>query len=103
VQSTLGAGLPTSHVGTIGQAIVFNTTFQYQVAKLWPEFEVNSIFRKGGTQDGKKQTFLTPGLILGRFRVHGRLFMALGSGFQIAVTHYHTYNHAWVITLRFPF
>jgi hypothetical protein len=30
-------------------------------------------------------------------------FMALGSGFQIAATEYHTYNHAWLITIRFPF
>jgi hypothetical protein len=103
VQSTLGAGLPTSHAGTIGHAIVFNTTFQYHIAKLWPEFEVNSTFWTGGTQGGTKQTFLTPGLILGRFKVHGRVLMALGAGFQIAATHYHNYNHAWVITVRFPF
>jgi hypothetical protein len=103
LQSTLGVGLPTSHAGTIGHAIVFNTTFQYHVAKLWPEFEVNSTFWRGGTQAGKKQTFLTPGVVLGRFKVHGRLLMALGAGFQIAATHYHNYNHAWVVTVRFPF
>jgi hypothetical protein len=103
VQSTVGVGLPTSHANTIGHAITFNTAFQYRVWKLWPELEVNSTFWKDGIQDGKKQTFLTPGLILGRFKVHGRLFMALGSGFQIAATHYHTYNHAWLITIRFPF
>lgn len=103
VQSTLGVGLPTSHAGTIGHAVVFNTAFQYHFAKSWPEFEVNSTFWTGGTQAGKKQTFLTPGLILGRFRVHGRVLMALGAGFQIAATHYHNYNHAWVVTVRFPF
>jgi hypothetical protein len=103
VQSTLGVGLPTSHARTIGHAVVFNTTFQYHVAKLWPEFEVNSTFWRGGTQAGKKQTFLTPGLVLGRFKVHGRLLMALGAGFQIAATHYRNYNHAWVVTVRFPF
>jgi hypothetical protein len=104
VQSTLGAGLPTSHESTIGHAIAFNTALQYHIAPaLWPEFEVNSTFWKDGTQDGKKQVFLTPGLILGRFRLHGRLAMALGAGFQIAATHYHNYDHAAVITFRFPF
>ena len=104
VQSTLGAGLPTSHTDTIGHAIVFNTAFQYHVRKrVWPELEVNSTFWKDGTQDGKKQTFLTPGLILGRFKLRGRLVMAFGAGFQIAVTHYHNYNHAGVFTVRFPF
>lgn len=104
VQSTLGVGLPTSHADAIGHAISFNTSFQYHVfQKLWPEVEVNSTFWKSGTQDGKKQVFLTPGLILGRFRLHGHLVMAFGAGFQIAVTHYHTYNHAGVFTIRFPF
>jgi len=104
VQSTLGVGLPTSHTDTIGHAIAFNTAFQYHLLpKLWPEVEVNSTFWKDGTQDGKKQTFLTPGLILGRFKLHGRFVMAFGAGFQIAVTHYHNYNHAGVFTIRFPF
>jgi hypothetical protein len=84
--------------------LAFNTAFQYHVTpRLWPELEVNSTFWRDGTQNGKKQTFLTPGLILGRFKLHGRLVMALGAGFQTAVTHYHTYNHALVFTIRFPF
>jgi hypothetical protein len=104
VQGTFGAGLPTSHENTIGHVIAFNTAFQYHVLpKLWPEFEVNSTFWKDGTQDGRKQVFLTPGLILGRFKLHGRLAMAVGAGFQIAASQYHTYNHAIVITARFPF
>ncbi len=103
IQSTLGASLPTSHVDTLGHAIAFNTTFQYHLAKLWPEFEVNSSFWNDGAQEGKKQTFLTPGLIAGRFKVHGRVLMAVGAGFQVAATHYHTYNHAYIFTFRFPF
>jgi hypothetical protein len=104
VQSTFGAGLPTSHTNTIGHALAFNTAFQYHVTpRLWPELEVNSTFWRDGTLDGKKQTFLTPGLILGRFKLRGRLAMAFGAGFQVAVTHYHAYNHALIFTVRFPF
>jgi len=104
VQSTFGAGLPTSHIDTIGHLLAFNTAFQYRIGtKLWPELEVNASFWKGGTQDGKKQVFLTPGLIFGRFKIHRRLVMAFGGGFQIATTHYHNYNHAIVFTVRFPF
>jgi hypothetical protein len=73
------------------------------IEKLWPELEVNSTTWKEGTQDGKTQTFLTPGLILGRFKIHGHALMAFGGGFQIAATHYHNYNHAIVFTLRIPF
>lgn len=104
VQSTFGAGLPASHADVIGHALAWNTAFQYHVfQKLWPELEVNSTFWNDGVLDGRKQTFLTPGLILGRFPVHGHLKMAVGAGFQIAVTHFHTYNHAVIFTVRFPF
>jgi len=103
VQATLGAGLPVSHADTMGHAITLNAAFQYHVVKkLWPEIEINSTAWKDGAEDGKKQTFVTPGLILGRFKVHGRVAMALGAGYQVAVTHYHNYNHAPIFTIRFP-
>jgi hypothetical protein len=104
VQSTFSGGLPVSHEDTIGHALAWNTTFQYHAGqKFWPELEVNSTFWDDGTLHGKKQTFLTPGLILGRFKLHGHLLVAVGAGFQIAVTEYHQYNHAPVFTLRLPF
>ena len=104
VQSTIGGGLPISHESTIGHALAWNTAFLYHVFQtLWPELEVNSTFWKDGTLNGKKQTFLTPGLIIGRFKRRGHLLMAVGAGFQIAVTQYHQYNHAPVFTIRFPF
>ncbi len=104
VQSTLSAGLPTSHADTLGHAVVSNTALQFHLfQKLWPEVEINSTSWKGGVLDGKTQAFVTPGLILGRFRVHGRVVMAFGAGFQTAITHYHAYNHAGIFTLRFPF
>jgi hypothetical protein len=104
VQSTFGGGVPLSNESTIGHAFAWNTAFQYHVfERLWPELEVNDTFWKDGTLNRKKQTFLTPGLILGRFKLHGHLLMAVGAGFQIAATHYHQYNHAPVITIRFPF
>jgi hypothetical protein len=40
---------------------------------------------------------------LGRFKIHGRVLASVGAGFQIAVTEFHTYNHATVLTVRFPF
>jgi hypothetical protein len=33
----------------------------------------------------------------------GRLGLTFGAGEQIAVTHFHTYNHATILTLRMPF
>jgi hypothetical protein len=65
--------------------------------------EQNSTFSLGGTLDGKKAIFLTPGLILGSFPLAERLRIAIGGGFQTAVTSYHPYNHRWILSVRFPF
>jgi hypothetical protein len=104
IQSTLAGTLPVNSVNTVGRTIASNTAFQFHAGKrLWPEAEINSTFWKGGTNDGKKQTFATPGLIFGRFPIHNRLALAAGVGFQIATTHYHQYNHAFIATIRMPF
>jgi hypothetical protein len=50
-----------------------------------------------------KQTFLTPGLVVGRFHLWQRLGVTVGTGVQIAVTQFHTNNHSWILSLRFPF
>jgi hypothetical protein len=55
-------------------------------------------------------SLITPGMILGRFPLThdgtgkpGRLGVTLGAGEQIAVSSFHTANHATVITARLPF
>ena len=104
VQSTLASTLPVNSVSLLGRTIVSNSAFQFHaMKKLWPEAEINSTFWHGGSNDGKKQAFLTPGLIFGRFPIHNRIAFAAGFGFQIAATHYHQYNHAFIATLRLPF
>jgi hypothetical protein len=100
----LGAILPVSETNLIGRQVVWNTAFQYCVMrKIWPEIEVNSTFFSDGPNDGKKQTFLTPGLVLGKFPIWHRLGVTVGGGLQTAVTKFHTYNHKWILTVRFPF
>jgi hypothetical protein len=101
VQSTLGLGLPVDSISRLGHAVA---AFQYHVRRfLWPEFEVNSTFNEGGTNDDKKQTFLTPGLVVGRIPLHNRLGLTLGTGMQIAATHFHTFDHNLIFTARLPF
>jgi hypothetical protein len=104
VQSTLGGTLPVNSVKTLGRTILSNTAFQAHVLqKLWPEVEINSTLWEGGINDGKKQTFVTPGLIFGRFRIHHRVAFVAGAAFQVAATHYNQYNHAVIATVRMPF
>ena len=105
----VGGTLPTGNAKSIGRTIATNTVFQYHVQKyLWPEFEINSTAYYGGSKDGKVQTFLTPGLMLGKYAIHpndktSRLGLAAGAGFQTVATTYRTYNHSLIFTARFLF
>jgi hypothetical protein len=71
VQSALGGTLPVNIVDILGLTIVSNSAFQvHAMKKLRPEAEINLTFWEGGFNNGKKQTFLTPRLIFGRFPIH---------------------------------
>lgn len=104
VQATLGGALPVDNTAKLGRSILSNTAFQYHVMKkLWPEVEINATAWEGGEHDGMKQAFITPGVVVARFPIHHRVAFVAGAGFQIAATHYHSYNHAAIVTLRMPF
>lgn len=104
IQSTIGANLPATGANVLGRMIVFNTAVDYKIrGKIWPMIEQNSTFWSGGTLDGKKQVFLTPGVVLGSFPFAERLHLSVGGGLQIAATRFHQYNHRWILSVRFPF
>jgi hypothetical protein len=109
VMSNVGGTLPTGGTATTGRTVVTNTLGQYHLGKyLWPEVEINSTAWYGGTHDGKVQTFLSPGIMAGKFALHpgdphSRSALAAGVGFQTAVTSYHAYNHSLIFTGRFLF
>jgi hypothetical protein len=104
LQGTFGVGLPTADATLVGRNYAWNNTFQYRILrKFWPEVELNSTFFQDGKNDGQKQNFVTPGLVMGRFRVWGRVGFTVGGGYQIATTHFHTTNHNGILSIRFPF
>ena len=117
VTSTAGGSLPVTNVKGLGHAIMWNNAIQYRAAKtgmarlFWPEVEFNSSFYKGGSNDGKTAVYATPGIIIGRVALapHSttpagkRLGLTFGAGEQISLTHFNTYNHATIITVRIPF
>ena len=60
--------------------------------------------------DRKTQSFVTPGLIIGRIplkheasRKPGRRRFTFGAGEEIALTRFNTANHYTVLTFRVPF
>jgi len=104
VQGTFGVALPVADTNLIGRNYLLNNTFQYRILrKLWPEVELNSTFFQDGKNDGRKQNFVTPGLVIGRLHVGKRLGFSIGGGYQIATTHFHTNNHNAILSIRFPF
>jgi hypothetical protein len=108
VQSTVGAVLPAGDTTKLGRPVIWNVVGQYHIGKFfWPEIENNAIFYHGGPNDGKVQNFVTPGLMLSKFKLQrderNRLALVVGGGMQIATSQFHTYNHGLVLTTRMLF
>ncbi len=110
VQGTVGVALPTGYANVIGDAVSTNVAVQYHFNKFWPECEVNDTYWSGGERTGKNQILLTPGVIVGRFKLGGRLKAILGVGYQHAVAPAlikepltPTYSNAWISSFRVAF
>ena len=111
VVSTIGGSLPVTNTAKLGQQIVWNSAIQYHAGKyLWLETEFNSTFFKGGKNDGKSQTFTTPGILFSRLPLThdangkpGRLLLTVGAAEEIALSHFYTYNHSPIFTARLRF
>ncbi len=107
--STIAGTLPVHNGDKAGRPIASNTVAQFRLGK-WviPEVEDNATFYEGGSNDGRTQNFVSPGLMLGKFKVQphdlkARSGLSFGAGEQIATSKFHTYNHALYFTGRFLF
>jgi hypothetical protein len=104
IQTTLAASLPATGADVLGRTLVSNTAVDYRIkGKIWPMIELNATSWLGGTLDGEKEVFLTPGIVVGSFQLAERLHLGLGAGMQIAVSQFHRYNHRWIGSVRLPF
>lgn len=113
IQATSGVALPFRNQSTLGTSIATNIAFQYHVFEyLWPEFEINHTYwADGNERGGKNQVLLTPGLILGRFVISGRVKAIVGAGYQFAVSPKYVetseqtpaYDRSWILTARVAF
>lgn len=106
IQSTFGVSVPDNEAGrrTLGTPLALNATAQYRFAKvLWPEVEVNYTYWPNGTHEGLNQAFITPGLVLGKFPLWGRVGVTIGAGCQFALTDHPLYRRNIILTGRIPF
>lgn len=104
LQGTLGAGLPTGNEAAIGRTYAWNNTVQYHLGELWWfELEANATWYQDGKNGGKEQTYLTPGLVVGRIPLGSRLKLAVGAAMQFAISQFHTSVHSPIVSVRLPF
>jgi hypothetical protein len=111
VQATLGESIPTHDNSKAGRATLTNVTAQYHFANLfWPEVELNRTDWDGGSREARSQTYLTPGLVVGRFLLGGRSKLIVGVGYQTPISkRYATspatpmFNHNWILSVRTTF
>jgi hypothetical protein len=104
LQGTAGVTVPTGNRSVLGTPVGLNVTAQYHLFRyFWPEIEVNSTMWANGKNDGKRQVYVSPGLVVGKVHLWKRLGFAFGGGVQIAATQFHAYEHNWVTSIRFPF
>ena len=105
MQFTFSTIFPTGDVHRLGTPLLTNVAFQYNLLKLlWPEIEVNYTYWPNGANRGKNQVFITPGVVLGRIRLYGRLTLTVGTGYQFAVSDAHPqYENNWILSVRTNF
>jgi hypothetical protein len=106
IQSTLGFSVPDNgfvHTGS-GNSLASNTTFQYRVDKFfWPEVEANYTYWPTGEHEGLNQLLLTPGLMIGRIPISGRVGLTFGMGCQFPVFDHATVHRNVIFSGRIPF
>ena len=120
VQSTLSVQIPVEgrdspkdsaevNKSNFGDPILWNTAFQYHFMKyFWPELEVNYEYWPNGVHGGLNQVLITPGLILGRFKIGQdtatrAINLIVGAGYQMAVTANPVVKNNFVATARITF
>jgi hypothetical protein len=111
IQATVGEAIPTHDQTNTGRSLLTNVTAQYHTAAVfWPEVELNRTDWLGGTRNGRGQTYLTPGLVLGRFLLGGRSKLIIGAGYQVPISKRYSAppatpasNHNWILSTRVTF
>ncbi len=74
MQGTTGVSDPAASTSLIGRTYRWNHAVRVHAAsRLWPELEINRNWFSGGKNDGRSQTFLTPGVVIGRTPITERV------------------------------
>jgi len=104
VQMQISAEFPLSGnqaAQNFGKPVLANLVAQYQIWDyVWPEFELNFTWWPDGLRQGNTQLFLTPGVVFGPFPLKDRFKLAVGGGYQFAVTPAPVFNGGLIFSVR---
>jgi hypothetical protein len=105
---SVGTTIPAdSGLASLGRPVALNSAFEMHVTpKLWAQFETNTTVYNGGTHDGMKQNFVTPGVFLVPMRpwsAASKSYFLVGVGMQFATTRYHGSDHNLVVDTKIYF
>jgi hypothetical protein len=105
---SVGATIPAdSGLATMGRPVAVNTAVEMHVKpRVWAQLESNSTFYEGGTHDGMKQNFMTPGVFLVPMRpwsAKSKTYLLVGVGMQFATSHFHTTDHNLIVDTKIYF
>ncbi len=105
-QSTLGFSVPDNGFVSngVGSSLVSNTALQYHIDRFfWPEVEFNYTWWATGEHEGINQLMITPGLVIGRIPIAGRVGITIGVGCQFPVTGSPVVHRNVILSGRIPF
>ena len=111
IQGTLGGQIPTAYEGKLGNQIVGNLSFQYNIFHyFWPDIEVNWTNYQGGPRAGLSQVFITPSIAVAHLAITHSTNVTLAVGYQVAVAPTYqakpltpAYDRSWILSTRINF
>jgi hypothetical protein len=111
IQSTIGGQIPTAYEGKLGNQIVGNIAFQYNLLHyFWPCVEVNWTNYQGGPRAGLSQVFITPSIALAHIELSHTTNLTFAVGYQVAVAPTYqakpltpAYDRSWILSTRLNF
>ncbi|MGH9507874.1 MAG: hypothetical protein ACRD13_13205 [Terriglobales bacterium] len=104
VQTTVGVTYYHARTADLGTPLAWNTAVQYHWGRrVWPQLEFSPTWWVSGPNAGHAEMLLTPGVVVGKIPLAGRLGLTAGVGEEIATTGEAPFRHRFIVSVRLPF
>lgn len=104
VQTTLAVTYYHARAAIPGTPLAWNTALQYHWGRrVWPQLEFSPTWWVSGPRAGQTEMLLTPGVVVGKIPLAGRLGLTAGVGEEFATTAAAPFRRRFIVSLRLPF